>query len=931
MEDDNESTLPNIFKTVLKDLKNDDIIINIKGLNDLIPLREHFSDKNNLIYFEKTTECIGFILQKLCVRPDNIDDLEIEYNLHKKVLSYIENIVISSSEILSIAASEIFMERLVDIIEYFSLVIGNIGRYEISIKKIQKFTIISDCLYSILLIFASLFNSPKLFKLSFATLNKSSSFHRLIAVIGETLVKDYGYATQEKMLEIICRMVMFSKDKNIVFDPNSSNMHEDLQRQFESYSAKHIYDNRRSILQEINKSSNPQMDSIEIVKFFVEITNKKSKKRSTKEYLTRSIEVDTWLDLTAIDLVIEVPSSDELIRLPLSKLDSSNINRTNTQLRFVCSEIDEALWRYLNEEETILPIAEVIFGIEVGVENSTALNSMYIKLDEAVKLLKRQQDGNLTRSMEKVSIASMTDVETPSHLLQTRSESIPLLGSDENENQEFALISPIKIKEKKQRNPRKELSKQQSEFIIDKKLDTKKSNVGVRRSPRTSPEQKISKISEKKQPVLEKSKKTPAKASTNEQKPDIFDFDEEDDKDDKFDQPPKKRKQNSKELSNELRTKPSELEKEEQIPAKKAPMRAPSVKIQEQKQSVDYVHESIQPKAKMRQSGAKSSKHKESSSSSTDSDVKAVEVREEVREETMDTNFVNENIQSRSKMRQFEAKSSRRSSSSSSSIDSNVKAVEVVREEVREEIMGIEYGEEVGEEIIEERFMQSHYKLRKEARQDEVEDSFSYEFTSQALNDIGENEDELQDADQNIEVMGTITDVSDDDVSEDKDDIIMPLVKELMVIQEKRVAKKRIKKMEELLTTATQQVIGYCDSWKKSSVFKSPNVTIDTKSTKEMIKELFSKFDRDLERINQEQIEIQDIAKNIVKDEKELKNDIKQLNSFIKNETDTLKSELKKRKSMLVEEISKKVVPPSKSQKTTNANDFIKKFKSKYA
>ena len=137
--------------------------------------------------------------------------------------------------------------------------------------------------------------------------------------------------------------------------------------------------------------------------------------------------------------------------------------------------------------------------------------------------------------------------------------------------------------------------------------------------------------------------------------------------------------------------------------------------------------------------------------------------------------------------------------------------------------------------------------------------------------------------------------------------------------------------MEELLTTATQQVIGYCDSWKKSSVFKSPNVTIDTKSTKEMIKELFSKFDRDLERINQEQIEIQDIAKNIVKDEKELKNDIKQLNSFIKNESDTLKSELKKRKSMLVEEISKKVVPPSKSQKTTNANDFIKKFKSKYA
>lgn len=867
-----DESLLNIFKTVLKDLKNDDIIVNIKGLNDLIQLKEHFSEY--LVYYEKIIECIGYILQKLCVRPDNIDDLEIEYNLHKKALSLIENIVVSAKELLSIAASEIFMERLVDIIEYFSLIIGNIGNYVISMKKIQKFTIIHDCLYSILSIFTSLFSSPKLFKLLFATLNKSSSFQRLITVIGETLVKDYGYVTQEKMLELCCRFVTYAKDKNIITNP-TNNIPKDLQKQFENFNVKHIFENRRTILQEINKKSNPQMDSVEIVKFYVEIVNKKSKKRTTKEYLTRSIASETWFDLTAIEIVIEMSADDELISLPLSKVDSPNINRTKTQLHFVCSQRDDALWSYLTEEEKTLSTAEVIFGIEVSIENSTMLNSMYIKLEKAIERLNQQQEsGNSSRSIEKVSIVSMTDVETPCNYLQTKHESIPLLASDE---EEIPVISPTKTKEKRQHIPRKDLNKDQHENI-EKKAENKDSTVGSRRSPRTSPEQNINKISQKRQPLPVKSKKAMSKPADTTKKQDIFDFDEEDNKDEMVDKP-QKRKQDMikgkaviKGKEKESKKKQSETEKDEKVPVRKAPMRAASITNQEQNL---ILHESIQSRAKIRISESESSKRKDSSNSSTDSYERAAEF-------------------------------------------------------TREESMDIEYEEEAKEEVVEDRFVQSHYKLRKENRQEEFEDSFSYEFTSQTLNDIGENDDEQDDPDQNVEVMGTITDVSDDDISEDKDDIIMPLVKELMVIQEKRVAKKRTKRMEELLTTATQQVIGYCDSWKKSSISKSPTVTIDTKSTKEKVKEFFSKIDRDFERLNQEQNEIQDIAKNIVKEEKELKNDVKQFNTFIKNEIDALKTELKKRKTMLVEDISKKIVPPSKVHKTT-ANDFMEKFKSKYA
>ena len=101
--DDEKSSALIVFKLALKDLKNDDITINIKGLSDLVKKKEYLHQFTS--YFEKIVDSIGFVLQKLCVNPSNVDDLDVNYHLHKKVLTLIETIIEDDARLLVIASN----------------------------------------------------------------------------------------------------------------------------------------------------------------------------------------------------------------------------------------------------------------------------------------------------------------------------------------------------------------------------------------------------------------------------------------------------------------------------------------------------------------------------------------------------------------------------------------------------------------------------------------------------------------------------------------------------------------------------------------------------------------------------------------------------------------------------------------------------------
>lgn len=243
--------------------------------------------------------------------------------------------------------------------------------------------------------------------------------------------------------------------------------------------------------------------------------------------------------------------------------------------------------------------------------------------------------------------------------------------------------------------------------------------------------------------------------------------------------------------------------------------------------------------------------------------------------------------------------------------------------------------DDVGDRISEEseyseHFIESHSKRVKGSRREKIdEQKFSYErsshiFSSQFTDDGEEEKDENN---YNFEQMDLI---GDEDDGDEKDDIIMPLVQELMLIQEKRMTKKRIRKMDALLATATQQVTTYCDNWKTSTLAKSPKVNIDTESVKGRTHQFFASFDHDIGDLNREKTELHEIGIQLAKEEKDFRNEIKQVNSFVQTENEKLKVELGKRKRLLVEEIAKQIVPKSKTSKTS-ASDFMKKFKNKYA
>jgi len=243
--------------------------------------------------------------------------------------------------------------------------------------------------------------------------------------------------------------------------------------------------------------------------------------------------------------------------------------------------------------------------------------------------------------------------------------------------------------------------------------------------------------------------------------------------------------------------------------------------------------------------------------------------------------------------------------------------------------------DDVGDRISEEseyseHFIESHSKRVKGNGREKIdEQNFSYERTSHIFSSqfTDDGEEEKDENNYNFEQMDLI---GDEDDGDEKDDIIMPLVQELMLIQEKRMTKKRVRKMDALLATATQQVTTYCDNWKNSTLAKSPKVHIDTESIKGRSQDFFASFDHDIGNINREKTDLQEIGIHLAKEEKDFRNEIKQVNSFVQTENEKLKAELGKRKRLLVEEIAKQIVPKSKTSKTS-ASDFMKKFKNKYA
>ena len=59
---DSEDAKKAVFRQALRDLKNDDTAVNIKGLNDIVSKKEHFHDFK--AYYEKIIDSLGYLLQK---------------------------------------------------------------------------------------------------------------------------------------------------------------------------------------------------------------------------------------------------------------------------------------------------------------------------------------------------------------------------------------------------------------------------------------------------------------------------------------------------------------------------------------------------------------------------------------------------------------------------------------------------------------------------------------------------------------------------------------------------------------------------------------------------------------------------------------------------------------------------------------------------
>lgn len=439
-----------VFRQALRDLKNDDTAVNIKGLNDIVSKKEHFHDFK--AYYERIIDSLGYLLQKICVKADDVDDLDVNYLVHKKILTLIEIIIEDEKSTTIVASCETFMERLVDILIHFNDIIEKIRSYEVSTRTIEKFTVIHDCLYSILSIISLLFNKPKIFKLSYATLNKTQSFTKMLDALGHSLIIDYGYATQELSLGVCTRVLGYRnnmKDANGMVDFKSF-FPQILQQQFEDHDVVYIMKNTREILDQINVS-NPCIKSIEIENFFVEIANKKSKRKSEK--LSRSIAHSTWFDLTAIDLLVELNTVGDQVWIPLFKLASVQLNKSKTQLRFVCSEVDDHIWTNLTDEEKENDIKEITFGIQVKIHDSGKLESIFDTLQDTVELINKEQGDDFKTLTEKISIASMTDPHTPLRVAENEADHYQKSGqsakNDEEDIPQVTSIPSSKSKDKK--------------------------------------------------------------------------------------------------------------------------------------------------------------------------------------------------------------------------------------------------------------------------------------------------------------------------------------------------------------------------------------------------------------------------------------------------------------------------------------------------
>ena len=904
MEDENSDEEKNsilvIFKMVLKDLKNDDITVNIKGLHDLNNKKMYLHEFPSCL--SKIVDSIGFVLQKLCVNPDNVDDLDVNYHFHKKVLKLIESIVEEDRSLASVASNETFIERLVDILIYFCEIVGKIGNYTVSRATIEKFTVIHTCLYTILAILSALLSAPKLFKLSYVALNKTESFGKMLKSLGQILNSDFCYGSQESSLGICCRIVVHSeklREDCISYFPIK------VKRQFESHDAKFIFKNSRSILNRLN-ISNPYIKSVNIEKFFVEVVNKKSKKKSI-EYLSRSIANSTWFDLTAIDLQVEI-NSQEQVWLPLFKLASVNINKAQTQLRFNCSEVEESFWTYLNDAEKLLEISEITFGVEVRSTDSIKLESIFSILEDTVISINDDRVKDLTMSTEKVSIVSMTDPHTPSSKPEESENGFQLQISKKSKDFE----KNVEVGESLQFGGKKSNLKKVENENVDKTKVDKISNAvtGTRRSPRNSPssDKGIDIVNNPNIPLSKLLTTAPRnkslttlkgpsnKLSATNLKLDVFDYNDEANASNEvritekpnISQSKERKKENQKAKPKE---KPKEMPKEK--PNKRAVVnqqeyatRATMRNIIDSPNSENMYDEKIGSKAKMRSP--------------------------EVTKETPKSKDSNNSTDNESKTIEFTV------------IKANEFEFEDVDDDIRDRVSD---DSEYTETIVETRL-----KRTRNDKHDKIDhQKVSYEHTYHTFSSSRLTEEEVEkDEDEEVYNFGHMDVIEDEnDVSDDKDDIIMPLVRELMSIQEKRQTKKKLRRMEELVSTAIQQVTTYCDNWKNSTLTKSPKVNVDTESVKERVHDYFTRFDCEIADLHREVVELQNIMSGVSKEYKELKNEIKQVKTFVQFETDQLKDELGKRKRLLVEEISKQVTP-RKAQKPS-VGDFMKKFKSTYA
>lgn len=874
------------LRAALKDLNNLELATNIKGLQDLVDLKQHFNDHPT--HFEKFVDSIGSLLQKLCVKPNDVDIIDVNYLVHKKMLTQIESIIGDESAIKKIvASSSAFMVRLVVILEHFNDIIGKINDYEVSTKKIEKFTTIHNCLYAILSIMSVLNHTPKLFMMSYTTLSETQSFTKMIDALGQNLIQDYAYATQEMALMLCCRIIGNSEKQNNVKENICTYFPDVLQNQFEEHKPQYIMQNIRLVLDKINASSN-SIKSIKIDNVFVEIEHKKSKKSKPE---SRSITGSSWLDLSVIELLMELGPNNEQVWIPLNKLVSVELSKSKKQLRFVCSEITEEILNQLTDEEKSFESSKITFGVEVSTAHSPKLQSIFLSLKATIEVINSEETEDFEALTEKISIATMNDLHTPSKPEEDFKAAEIRFTSERSK----AAVEPIPAKAKEKKYQSVNIDQQEEDNIDDQtkkdkvvnkgKVDKKKPVVTeIRRSTRTSPV--------KSENVNNVSKQPPTRKSN--MKPNVFEYNDD---------------VNS--VSDE-ETKPIEKPKAAKVKSQPKAKAQPKTKPQPKEistNSIDNEQEDSNAKhatkATMRSSEPKTTPLKKS----------------------------NERVP-KAKMRSPDTKN--RDSNGSGSTDTESKTAVVTTRKIKNsEIQDIDddLDDRVSEESeYNERYLQSHYKRVNDGSRDKTDKhELSYEYTSRFSSQFSDDdaEEEKDDDDSHLDPMDVIADEDDD--NDEKEDILAPLVKEIMIMQEKRLTKKRARKYESLLASATQQVTMYCDNWKNTTLANAPLRSSNKnaiESINQRVKEFFTNFDHDIDDLNRERAELDELAETVAKEEQELSDDIKKLNTYIQTDVNKVKTELGKRKRHLMEEVSKQAVPRAKNQKNA-IQDLMKQFKNK--